>query len=91
MNRSAFVSEGLKRLVWALIGVAVTVPAVWLHAAFVLDRDAERKLRADRAALIEACRKENAVAVVVLNSETNYCVGGSGRAMPMLRHPLKGS
>lgn len=79
----------MTRIIWALVGAAVCAPAVWLYSAFVLERDAERKLAADRAAMIAACRKEDSVAVMVLNSGAHFCVGGSGRAMPMLRHPLK--
>ena len=78
-----------RRLIWAAVGIAVTAPIVWLWATWVARNDARLMLAAERQAMIEMCREENAIAVLILNSDKVTCVSGSGRSLTApLRHPL---
>lgn len=61
------------------MGAAVVTPAVWIWASLVCSNDARFKRDADRKAHIEACAKNNAIAVQVLNSGTVSCVSGPGK------------
>lgn len=81
-----------RRVIWAAIGIACTAPIIWIWSSWVARNDARLMLAAERQAMIEICKEENAVAVLILNSDKLTCVSGSGRSLTSpLRHPLKGS
>lgn len=81
-----------RRVIWAAIGIACTAPIIWIWSSWVARNDARLMLAAERQAMIEICKEENAVAVLILNSNKLTCVSGSGRSLTApLRHPLKGS
>ena len=67
------------RVVWALVGAAVVAPAVWIWASLVCASEKRAARNAETRAHIEACAKNNAIAVQVLNSGTVTCISGSGR------------
>jgi len=67
------------RVAWALVGAAVVAPAVWIWASLVCASEKRAAHNAETQAHIEACAKNNGIAVMVLNSGTVSCISGSGR------------
>jgi hypothetical protein len=67
------------RLIWACVGAAVVAPGVWIWASLVCASEKRLARNAETRAHIEACAKNNGIAVQVLNSGVVSCVSGSGR------------
>ena len=67
------------RIVWSLVGAAVVTPGIWIYASLVCASEKRASRNAETRAHIEACAKNNGIAVMVLNSGVVSCVSGSGR------------